>query len=234
MRAVKYWVIVAAAGIGSRMELPTTTPKQYLVVQGKPVIAHTLDCLLTLPLFEKIITVIHPHDQHWQHLPYAQHEKILTTQGGAERCHSVLNGLKRLQELADPLDWVLVHDAARPCLDIADVKKLITQLEQHPVGGLLGVRIRDTVKRVAKDGNITDTLDRSELWCAQSPQMFRYEVLNNALQQTLHHQQLVTDEASAIELAGLTPVMVEGQQSNLKVTSQADLPLAEFYLSGRH
>lgn len=216
-----YWVVVVAAGFGNRLK--SSLPKQYLPLKGKPILSHTLDCFLDLPFFEKIVTVVHANDSHWKTLGYDQHPKILLTHGGEERCHSVLNGLKALESMADLNDWVLVHDAARPYLKKSDIEKLLQEVGDHPVGGLLGVPMRDTVKRVDITKSVLETVDRNELWCAYTPQMFRFGLLLDALQTAMNSHQIVSDEASAIELMGLKPLMVEGCRDNIKITYPEDL-----------
>lgn len=223
------WVIIAAGGSGARMG--ANTPKQYLPLCGKTVIEHTLDCLLTYPRFNKIVVVLPKNDTHWASLNFPDKEKLLIATGDKERYHSVLNGLTALKNLAAADDWVLVHDAARPCLQHSDIDKLIAQLADHPVGGLLGAPLHNTIKQVAADHHIINTLDRSKLWQAFSPQMFRYGLLTEALHAALKQQQPVTDDASAIELLGKSPLMIEGRRDNIKITEPADLALAEFYLS---
>ncbi len=150
--------------------------------------------------------------------------------GGAERCHSVLNGLQALRQQAQPNDWVLVHDAARPCVRQADIEKLMTQLAEHPVGGLLAVPVRDTMKRADTGREIVETVNRDGLWHALTPQMFRLETLFNALQNVSNRGELVTDEAQAIEKTGQRPVLIEGHADNIKITHPQDLSLAEMYL----
>jgi 2-C-methyl-D-erythritol 4-phosphate cytidylyltransferase len=150
--------------------------------------------------------------------------------GGAERCHSVLNGLDMLAGKAAPDDWVLVHDAARPCVRRDDIRALISAVSADSDGGLLGVPVADTMKRVTADGRVAATVDRGGLWHALTPQMFRLEPLRAAMLQAITSHSLVTDEASAMELAGYRPLMVQGHRDNIKITLPADLALAAFYL----
>ncbi len=225
----KYWSIVAAAGKGSRMESPT--PKQYLPLQGKPVIEHSLNALLSYPLFERVVVVISSDDTHWHTTKINQHPKVVSTFGGRERFHSVLKGLQALKGLASPQDWILVHDAARPCLQVTDIQKLITEVADHAVGGLLGVPMVDTVKCVIADRSIASTVDRRDLWHAYSPQLFRYQILCEALQSAMDQGCIITDEASAIELMGLKSLMVEGRRDNIKITTPTDLTLAAAFLN---
>ncbi|MBU3070226.1 2-C-methyl-D-erythritol 4-phosphate cytidylyltransferase [Aestuariicella sp. G3-2] len=223
-----YWVIVPAAGVGSRMG--ADKPKQYLTLNGKTILEHTLERLLQLPQLKGIVVVVHPLDSYWSTLPVFNHEKIRVIEGGKERCDSVLNGLDTLDEYMQPLDWVMVHDAARPCVDLRDVEELVEKLEEHLVGGILGVPVSDTVKRLNDNYGIEETVDRRVLWQAQTPQMFRYGILSRSLRSALQQDITITDEASAVESAGYVPLMVEGRRDNIKVTRPEDIPMAELIL----
>lgn len=205
-------------------------PKQYLSLNGRAVIEHTLQTLLDNPKIERVYLAISADDTYWGETTIASNQKIVTVDGGSERCHSVLNALKILQENADPDDWVLVHDAARPCLRQDDINLLIESLVGHPVGGLLGVPVRDTMKRADGAGATTETVTRDGLWHAYTPQMFRLGALYQALLSAIENGHLVTDDASAIELAGMQPLMIEGHDDNIKITRPQDLELASFYL----
>lgn len=200
-------------------------PKQYLTLHGQPIIVHTLHTLLSSPDIEKVVVVLAPHDTHWPVIKNTlpAQDRILIATGSHERHLSVLNGLAALSTLAQADDWVLVHDAVRPYLTLTDLNALITELSEHPVGGLLGCPVKDTLKRVDPQGEIIETIDRSNVWHAQTPQMFRYAQLVHALQHAVHEGQTVTDEASAFELIGLRPKIVRGQPSNIKITSPEDL-----------
>lgn len=223
-----YWVIVPAAGVGSRMG--ANRPKQYLTLGNKTILEHTLERLLQLPRLNGIVVVVHPLDSYWSTLPVFDDEKIRVIEGGRERCDSVLNGLDTLDEYLQPLDWVLVHDAARPCVDLRDIEELIEKLDDHLVGGLLGVPVSDTVKRLNDNYGVEETVDRRVLWQAQTPQMFRYGILAKSLRMALQHDEPITDEASAVEGAGYVPLMVEGRRDNIKVTRPEDIPMAELIL----
>lgn len=223
-----YWVIVPAAGVGSRMG--ADKPKQYLTLNGKTILEHTLERLLQLPKLNGIVVVVHPLDSYWSTLPVFNHEKIRVIEGGKERCDSVLNGLDTLDEYMQPLDWVMVHDAARPCVDLRDIEELVEKLEEHLVGGILGVPVSDTVKRLNDNYGIEETVDRRVLWQAQTPQMFRYGILARSLRSALQQGITITDEASAVESAGYVPLMVEGRRDNIKVTRPEDIPIAELIL----
>jgi 2-C-methyl-D-erythritol 4-phosphate cytidylyltransferase len=154
--------------------------------------------------------------------------------GGDERCHSVLNAVHHLRGFADKHDWVLVHDAARPCVRTNDVIALLETLAKDACGGLLGVPVADTMKLLGADGRVVGTVDRQVLWHAQTPQMFRLGLLQSALEKAIAQDRLVTDEASAMEMAGYRPCMVRGHADNIKITVPSDLALAEFYLQGNH
>ena len=233
MTTPRYWAMVPAAGAGKRMD--SAVPKQYLSLAGRPVIAHTLASLLDHPRIDGVAVAIGAGDEWWPtvaaELNAAKPLRVVT--GGAERCHSVLNGLEALSEPAQPEDWVLVHDAARPCLTSGDLDRLIDTLADDPVGGLLAVPVRDTLKQADDAGRVAATVDRSRLWHALTPQMFRLGMLHEALRAALVHGLLVTDEAAALEAAGFAPRLVEGRADNLKITRPEDLALAEFYLTRR-
>ncbi len=222
-----FWGIVPAAGVGKRMG--ADIPKQYLPVLGKPVLQHTLERLLSVEALSAVVVALGKEDGFWPELPFADNPRILVADGGKERADSVLSALHRLDGIAAHDDWVLVHDAARLCLTRADVLKLIETLEHDPVGGILALPSSDTLKGVT-DGIIIDTVDRSHVWRALTPQMFRYGALKEALTSAAELGLTVTDEASALELKGQTPRIVEGRPDNLKITRPEDLPLATFYL----
>ena len=225
----KIWVIIPAAGVGRRMG--SDVPKQYLLLNDKPVIEHTLNIFKSHPAVSEIVVAISNEDEYWSSVNTSSSNIIHKTDGGKERCDSVLNGLEFLQNKADVDDWVLVHDAARPCLREKDLNLLLDTLIQHDVGGILAVPVRDTMKRSEKDSNlIAETVERENLWHALTPQMFRYKLLNDALKSALNENKTITDEASAIEHAGYKPVLVEGHADNIKITRPEDLALAAFYL----
>ncbi len=231
----RYWAIVPAAGIGSRMA--ADLPKQYLSLNGKTIIEHTLERLLSVPWLEGVVVALNPTDKYWDTLPVARHSQVHRVDGGQERCESVFNGLHYLQQLPSKLsspDWVLVHDAARPCITIAQIEYLAHTLQTHDVGGILGVPVSDTIKRINAEGGIEATVDRQVLWQAQTPQMFRFGVLSAALEQGMHNSTAITDEASAVEQLGYCPLMVEGRRDNIKVTRPEDLAMVELILQRQH
>ena len=224
---MKFWGVVPAAGVGNRMQ--ADRPKQYLQLAGKTVIEHTLERLMQSGILERIAVAISTEDPYWPDLDVSQHRQILTAEGGKERADSVLSALIALQDEASDGDWVLVHDAARPCITTSDIRLLIESVQADAIGGILALSSHDTLKKVA--GNrITQTIDRSTIWRALTPQIFRYSALRNALQDAAQQGLDVTDEASALELKGLQPIIVEGRPDNIKITRPEDLPLANFYL----
>ena len=224
----RYWVVMPAAGAGTRMG--AGMPKQYLPLVGRPVLAHALERLAGHPRIAGTVVVLAPDDPRWEGLALGALPRPRRVDGGAERCQSVLNGLDALASEAADDDWVLVHDAARPCVRREDIDRLLADLEDHPVGGLLGLPVRDTMKRADAGGAVRETVSREGLWHALTPQMFRYGLLRRALRTVLDSGRLVTDEAQAIELAGHSPRMVEGSPDNIKVTHPRDLALAELFL----
>nr|VFK80131.1 MAG: 2-C-methyl-D-erythritol 4-phosphate cytidylyltransferase [Candidatus Kentron sp. SD] len=230
---VDYWAIVPAAGIGRRMG--TTIPKQYLPLHGRPVLEHTLTRIAGHA--RAVVVALAPHDPWWPTLTLDTNTPILSVPGGDERCHSVRNALEKLWKTpeigAREDDWVLVHDGARPCVRGADIARLITELSDHPVGGLLGTRVRDTIKRAGPAGDIIKTVNREGLWHALTPQIFRIGQLSRALTNCIERGILVTDEAQAMEANHLAPRMVEGHGDNIKITKPHDLALAELYLRNR-
>lgn len=223
------WCVVPAAGAGKRFG--AAIPKQYLTLQDRTVCEHTLARLLQVSAIRRIIVSISPDDEHFQTLPLARHPNIVTTAGGAERCHSVLNGLQALQAIAHEDDWVLVHDVARPCVRPADIEKLIREVQAcNAVGGILATPVRDTMKRADARQRISETVSRERLWHALTPQMFPLGLLRRALEAALAEQALVTDEASALERLGHQPLLVESHPDNIKITHPQDLPLASLFI----
>ena len=226
---LRYWAVIPAAGKGVRMG--AAAPKQYLPLCGKSVLEHTLERVIGHPHIAAAVLVIAADDEDWPRMADAfAARSLIVAHGGAERCHSVLNGLSALAGRAAPRDWVLVHDAARPCVRHADIDRLMDQLSDHPVGGLLGIPVTDTKKAADEHGNIIRTVRREGLWRAMTPQMFRYEMLSEALQAAVGRGVTVTDESAAMEMAGYSPRMVEGHADNIKITRPDDLALAELFV----
>ena len=224
----KYWAVIPAAGVGKRMQ--ADRPKQYLELHGRTVLEHSLSRFLDHPQISGVVVAVSDGDPYWRDLGI-EHPKLAVASGGEERCHSVLNALEVLRAQAGAEDWVLVHDAARPCLRREDLDHLILTLSEHPVGGLLGLPVADTMKRTAADDIVIETVAREHLWRALTPQMFRLGELHDALDMALKNNRLVTDDASAMELAGKAPKMVEGHGDNIKITRPQDLVLARLHLA---
>jgi len=228
--AARHWAVIAAAGHGGRMS--ARQPKQYFSLCGRTLLEHTLRPFLECAALTGIVVVIASGDSRWHALPVAGDPRIRTASGGAERMHSVLNGLNELERDAEPADWVLVHDAARPCLGRGDLERLIAALEHDAVGGLLALPIGDTLKRADGSGeHVAATVERGDLWAAQTPQMFRYGLLRRALTRAAEAGLNLTDDAAAVEALGERPRLVAGSVRNIKVTRQEDLGLATAILT---
>ena len=225
------WAVIAAAGVGRRFG--AARPKQYLDLAGRPVIEHAVRPLLGNPRIRGLVVALDPADGYWAETRLAADRRIRRADGGDERCHSVLNALELLAGEADPDDWVLVHDAARPCLSAEELESLFTALANDPVGGLLAVPLADTLKAADESGRVSRTLPRDGLWRALTPQMFRYGLLRKSLADAIAAGVVVTDEAAAIEYSGHRPALVAGRAANLKVTGPEDLALAEAVLRRR-
>jgi 2-C-methyl-D-erythritol 4-phosphate cytidylyltransferase len=225
----RYFAIVPAAGSGSRFG--AEKPKQYLSLLGRPLIFHTLAALTACPEIERVWVVLSPEDPYWAQYDWSELGAKLETVrcGGATRAESVSNGLRAAAMVAVDDDWVLVHDAARPCLSADMLATLIGELANDPLGGILAVPVADTLKRADAEQRVAATEPRDGLWQAQTPQMFRYAQLSEALENCRE----VTDEAGAIEALGLKPKLVRCDTTNLKVTYPADLALAAMILRGR-
>ena len=229
MSSRRCWAVVPAAGSGSRMG--SDTPKQYVSIAGKTLLEHSVLALLEVTAIEAVVVALPADDTTVATLPALSDTRVRTTTGGAQRCDSVLAGLRELMIAgADDEDWVLVHDAARPCLRAAAVERLIEQVTGSGLGGILALPVVDTVKRADEQGRILETVDRSTLWRAQTPQMFPLGDLKQALEGAIEAGSGITDEAAAMEMAGHSIQLVRGEAGNLKVTEPADLALAAFYL----
>ena len=224
----RHWVLIPAAGCGRRMG--SQQPKQYLTLAGCAVLEHVLRRFSDCAEIDGIMLVLAADDPYWPQLKVSIRPLLWTTPGGDERCRSVWAGLQALHDIASADDWVLVHDAARPCLHPEDLQRLLQAVQDDAVGGLLAVPARDTIKRADSQGRVIATEDRSVLWQAQTPQMFRYGLLCQALHTCFDQGYTVTDEASAIERLGYAPLLVASQHSNLKLTTPDDLAYAEHCL----
>ncbi len=224
------WGIVPAAGSARRMG--GETPKQYLPLAGRTVIEWSLAPLLSHPRIAGVVVVLAGEDERWQHLSIAGHPKIHLAVGGGERVDSVLAGVNVARQFAAADDWLLVHDAARPCLQSECLEQPIQTLSDDPVGGLLAAPVVDTLKRCDDQGRVAATVPRDNLWRALTPQLFRCELLWQALQQAVTRGG-ASDEAQAMEALGHAPRLVPGDADNIKITLPADLALAERLLVGR-
>lgn len=224
----RVWAAIPAAGVGARMG--ADVPKQYLPLCGVPVLAHGLRRLGDHPKVSGVVVALAPGDPYWQKMEVHCRAPLWVTSGGAERCDSVLAALGALALHGDRDDWVLVHDAARPCLRREDLDRLIGRLWDHPVGGLLAVPVGDTLKRAGPAGEVLGTVARDGLWQAQTPQMFRLGALLEALEQVAAGGGVVTDESQAMERMGLVPRLIEGHAGNIKITRPEDLARAALYL----
>ena len=213
--------------------MKSSTPKQYLPLAGSSVIETTLRTLLKVPDLQGIVVVLDPDDPYWERTQFHDHPLIHRAHGGSERANSVLSGLDTLLELATEDDWVVVHDAARPCVRIEDIIRLQWACERNPHGAILGMQVRDTMKIADQNQAIQSTAPRENLWHAFTPQMFPLGMLKSALEAALEAKESITDEASAMERAGFHPQLVQGESDNLKITNPSDLALADFYLTRR-
>lgn len=222
--AERIWFVVPAAGASRRMG--GGFPKQYLRIAGRPLLEHALAPLLACTDLAGGVVALAADDAHWPSLPAALRARVSVAPGGVERCDSVLSGLRALDG-AGQHDWVVVHDAARPCLPAADLDRLIAECRSDPVGGLLAVPLADTLKRGDDGARVLETVPREGLWRAQTPQMFRRGRLIQALEAARAAGERPTDEAAAIERLGLRPRLVRGSPLNVKVTHAEDLAFAE-------
>ncbi len=229
MMSERFFGLVPAAGAGERMG--AAKPKQYLDLLGRPLLYHSVKALLADGRIETVFVVLAPADAEFKRHAWGEFgERIAPLYcGGATRHDSVLNGLVAASSTLEPDDWVLVHDAARPCLDQRDLKRLLDTLAADEVGGILGVPVADTLKRADAAARIQSTEPREHLWQAQTPQMFRHGLLLEALSRSAR----LTDEAGAVEALGLKPKLVQGSAANLKVTYAEDLQLAQTILISR-
>jgi 2-C-methyl-D-erythritol 4-phosphate cytidylyltransferase len=231
MNAPRRFGLIPAAGGSSRFG--GAEPKQYALLAGAPILRHTIRALNESIALEAVFVVLAPDDQR-----YAQRIGDLPGVaplycGGPTRAESVANALAAIDAYVAAEDWVLVHDAARPCVDVATLHRLLNELEDEPVGGLLAVPLADTLKRAETGAGlrVASTEDRAGMWCAQTPQMFRYAILRHAFRQA--HGKTITDEAQAVEALGVKPRLVHGSPANIKVTYPEDLELAEAILARR-
>lgn len=225
------WAIVPAAGSGSRSG--SDIPKQYHPLLGRPMLHHVLDVLCGHPDIDGIMLALAEDDRRWHGVGHWHGRPLRTCLGAGTRSGSVLAALQALHGVLGDADHVLVHDAARPCLRAEDLNNLIEQAGAHPVGALLAGKMQDTVKFAGDDALVSGTLDRRPLWRAFTPQMFPAGSLRRALEHARQEQAEPTDESGAFESLGLSPLLVEGANDNIKVTVAADFALAEAILRAR-
>jgi 2-C-methyl-D-erythritol 4-phosphate cytidylyltransferase len=232
---MRYFVVIPAAGSGRRFS--ASVPKQYAALGSSTVIEHALSAFESDPDCAGIVVAVAPDDSLWPVIAARRSRLIETAEGGEERAHTVRNALRALSARARPDDWIMVHDAARPCFSTADLKVLKRELASHPVGGLLAVPLADTLKRALEPGaqatHVDSTIDRAGLWRAVTPQVFRCGVLLRAIEAALDSGKTPTDEAQAIEWSGQRPMLIAGRGDNIKVTTADDLALAAAILSVR-
>ena len=226
----RVFAIVPAAGQGTRIGDPV--PKQYIPLAGKPMVFHCLHALARVVRIERIFVVLAPGDRHWARhdwSPLADRVEPLAA-GGAHRPQSVLNALKMLEDRVAKDDWILVHDAARPCIETELVEQFLDELADDPVGGLLAMPLADTLKRADEYQRVEATVPRTALWRAQTPQLFRYSILRKGIEKN----PAATDESEAVESLGHEPRLAEGENSNIKVTFAEDIVLAEMILEQKN
>jgi len=222
------WAVVLAAGRGERFG--AGVPKQYRRLLGRTVLEWSLGALLAERRIDAVLVALAPGDRRWARLEYAEDPRVMTCEGGTKREHSLRAALDALQGRADDRDWIVVHDAARPCLRAEDLARLLNQVGGDPVGGLLAVPLSDTLKRADRNGRSRGTVGRESLWRALTPQMFRYGVLRRGLALCVDRERAVTDVESAVECLGLRPLLVRGRTDNIKITHAEDLAIADALL----
>lgn len=233
MKKPRYWLVVPAAGTGRRFG--SELPKQYQEIDGRCMLAHSLQAFADWGSLAGTVLAIDDDDRWFEGISGQLPLPVRTVAGGVERMHSVINAVQALRVEAGEHDWVLVHDAVRPCLCADDLRKLTESTRADGVGGLLASRITDTLKKAQEDNSqawAVSTLDRQELWQAMTPQVFPFGLLRTALEAAQEEGKVLGDEAAAMELAGHRPLLVEGRRDNIKVTKSADLALAEAILAG--
>lgn len=221
----KIIAIVPAAGIGSRMQ--SNLPKQYIKIQNCTVLEHTLKTLLLHPNIHRVIVSLNKQDMYFNTLKISSNFRVISVIGGTERIHSVLSGLV----FKTDADWVIIHDAVRPCLSYKDLENLIAIIKKNPVGAILARPVSDTIKYSDfRQKKVLYTLNRANLWHALTPQLFQINLLKFCLKKIIQDNINITDEASALEYCGYKPLLVLGSSKNIKITWPEDLILAKFYL----
>ena len=229
MKKDKYFLVVPASGIGQRMN--SRIPKQYIKLGNDlTILDQCLEVMLSNEIISGFVVALDKKDTHFKSSKFAKDSKLISiASGGKERFNSVFNALSALDQTAKPSDWVLVHDAVRPCIKKEDVVKLIDEVADDQVGGILSTRVFDTVKQKNKNGLVL-TIDRQKLYIAQTPQMFRYGILKEAVEKAVERNLHITDESEAVERLGYSIRIVDGSSSNIKITTQKDIDLANYFL----
>ncbi len=225
------WVIIPAAGVGKRMQ--SNVAKQYLTINNKTVLQHTVEQFINLPFVKGILVAISNTDDTFATLSFSNKNKVQHCIGGKQRYQSVLNTLDTFQHLIKPHEWIMVHDAARPCVSPHDIEKLYTECKNHKVGGILATPVKDTLKQSLANQTIAKTVDRDTMWHALTPQMFRYQNLVNAIENSIMDNLAITDDASAFENLNLRPKLVDGREDNIKITRPSDLDYATWIITQR-
>ena len=231
MKASDVWAVVPAAGVGRRFA--GDRPKQYVELGDRPVIAHVVARLAAVPGVAGIVAAVAPGDPWWNEIAEGFRVPVATVAGGAERRDSVLAALDYLATVAGDLDLVMVHDAVRPCVEVADVERVVAAARGEPGGAILAAPVSDTLKRAGPGGSIAGTVDRARLWRAFTPQVFPLSRLRAALRSAVEDGSAVTDEAQAMERAGARPLLVEGSPGNIKITRPEDLAIARALLDAQ-
>jgi len=232
------WAIVPAAGIGKRMQ--SDIPKQYLMLNGRPVLEHTINTLLKSKHINGLVIALQQNDQYFDDIKVVSDKPVLRAPGGDERADSVANALETLfqhDSFDNDNDWVMVHDAVRACLHQQDIDKLVTETADNKNGGLLALPVRDTMKRQTTQGgalaSVDKTIERDRLWHAMTPQYFHAYRLKSALDKAKRQAMDVTDESSAMEYSGYSPKLIQGMEDNIKITRPDDLRLASLFLQSQ-
>ncbi len=228
----KVWAVIPAGGIGARM--CSEIPKQYIRIEGQPVLYHTLNRICGCDRVDGVVAGIRKEDPWWRESPFSHDRFLGTFEAGAQRVHTVFNGLNCLREQFDARnsDWALVHDAVRPCLRQGDLLALIERVKTNRVGAVLGTPLVDTLKLAGPRNRVKRTIDRTGLWHAQTPQVFRLGELFKGIELALGSGHSITDESMAMEHFGVFPEIIEGHPGNVKLTVPGDLPALELFLRG--
>ncbi len=233
MTSASIWAVIPAAGIGQRMQ--SNIPKQYLPLAGSTVIENTIHRLLSADKVKGLVISLRKDDPHWSKVKIHSAKPVIEANGGTERCDSVLNAMQALSDYEDfdaDKDWVLVHDAVRPCVRLDDIEQLIELVCVNEAGGLLALPVRDTMKRQTSGSPaVQKTEPREGLWHALTPQLFPYKILQHALIKSMAADVTLTDESSAMEYVGFSPLLIKGHEDNIKITRPNDLGLAELFLA---